>query len=218
MQVGLRRDHHGGVLYNRLGTDRKMQDLRKLDSVETIMVVSSTTILEQTARCFIQNSHLLVAALRTAAPPLYFCVTLASSLLPLPFPALLLVGSCVAHSCSYSFLLLLLASPLQPLLIPAQLLVGCCITRRSFSSLLLCSTCFSLATFAVPRFVVGWLLHCGLLLLLFNFAVAWFPLLNIRTSFEINVKVIYDLWVSWDNSLVFPILHCRQFCPQLWIQ
>ena len=34
---------------------------------------------------------------------------------------------------------------------------------------------FSLATFAIPRFVVGWLLCCVLLLLLFTFAVACFP-------------------------------------------
>jgi hypothetical protein len=36
-------------------------------------------------------------------------------------------------------------------------------------------TQFSLATFAIPRFVVGWLLCCALLLLLFTFAVACFP-------------------------------------------
>ncbi len=36
-------------------------------------------------------------------------------------------------------------------------------------------TRFSLATFAIPRFVVGWLLCCALLLLLFTFAVACFP-------------------------------------------
>jgi hypothetical protein len=36
-------------------------------------------------------------------------------------------------------------------------------------------THFSLATFAIPRFVVGWLLCCVLLLLLFTFAVACFP-------------------------------------------
>ncbi len=36
-------------------------------------------------------------------------------------------------------------------------------------------THFSLATFAIPRFVVGWLLCCALLLLLFTFAVACFP-------------------------------------------
>jgi hypothetical protein len=36
-------------------------------------------------------------------------------------------------------------------------------------------TYFSLATFAIPRFVVGWLLCCMLLLVLFTFAVACFP-------------------------------------------
>jgi hypothetical protein len=36
-------------------------------------------------------------------------------------------------------------------------------------------THFSLATFAIPRFVVGWLLCCALLLLLFTFAVPCFP-------------------------------------------
>ncbi len=36
-------------------------------------------------------------------------------------------------------------------------------------------THFSLATFAIPRFVVGWLLCCALLLLLFTSAVACFP-------------------------------------------
>jgi hypothetical protein len=36
-------------------------------------------------------------------------------------------------------------------------------------------TRFSLATFAIPCFVVGWLLCCALLLLLFTFAVACFP-------------------------------------------
>jgi hypothetical protein len=36
-------------------------------------------------------------------------------------------------------------------------------------------TCFSLATFAITRFVVGWLLCCTLLLLLFTLAVACFP-------------------------------------------
>ena len=36
-------------------------------------------------------------------------------------------------------------------------------------------THFSLATFAIPRFVVGWLLCCALLLLQFTFAVACFP-------------------------------------------
>jgi hypothetical protein len=36
-------------------------------------------------------------------------------------------------------------------------------------------THFSLATFAIPRFVVGWLLCCALLRLLFTFAVACFP-------------------------------------------
>ncbi len=36
-------------------------------------------------------------------------------------------------------------------------------------------THFSHATFAIPRFVVGWLLCCALLLLLFTFAVACFP-------------------------------------------
>jgi hypothetical protein len=36
-------------------------------------------------------------------------------------------------------------------------------------------THFSLATFAIPCFVAGWLLCCSLLLLLFTFAVAYFP-------------------------------------------
>ncbi len=36
-------------------------------------------------------------------------------------------------------------------------------------------TRFSLATFSIPRFVVGWLLCCALLLLLFTLAVACFP-------------------------------------------
>jgi hypothetical protein len=36
-------------------------------------------------------------------------------------------------------------------------------------------TRFSLATFAIPCFVVGWLLCCALLLLLFTVAVACFP-------------------------------------------
>jgi hypothetical protein len=73
-------------------------------------------------------------------------------------------------------ILLSLASPLQPLLIPAQLFVGCCVARHCSSSLLLCTTRFSLTTFAVPCFVVGWLLCCALLLILFTFAVACFAL------------------------------------------
>jgi hypothetical protein len=36
-------------------------------------------------------------------------------------------------------------------------------------------THFSLATFAIPRFIVGWLLCCTLLLILFTFADACFP-------------------------------------------
>ncbi len=36
-------------------------------------------------------------------------------------------------------------------------------------------TCSSLATFAIPHFVVGWLLCCMRLLLVFTFAVACFP-------------------------------------------
>ncbi len=43
------------------------------------------------------------------------------------------------------------------------------------------------------------------------------PVLNLRTSFLFNVKVIYQLWVCWDSCLYFPILHCRHFYHWLWI-
>ncbi len=40
--------------------------------------------------------------------------------------------------------------------------------------------------------------------------------LNLRSIFVVNVKVIWHLWVSWDRCLCLPILHPGQFYRRLW--
>jgi hypothetical protein len=57
-------------------------------------------------------------------------------------------------------------------------------------------THFSLPTFAIPRFVVDWLLCCALLLLLFTFALACFPFATLADPCSVVVAAAIAVTIT----------------------